>query len=92
MDLSFARLCDLSEATSVSVSDEVLEHWAADPVSNPPVRHAMVCTAPGVLKRVLEFVTKSRRHFRDVSVFPSYDQAAKWMHLTPSTDSQTPGR
>ena len=80
-DLSFSRLCDLSEATSISISDEMIERWASDPIASPPVPHAVVCTAPVVMKRVLEYVSSARRHLHEVLVFPSYEAAAKWMHL-----------
>jgi len=75
VDPTFARICDLSDVTSVSVSDESLDAWAADPVSNPPVRHAIICSAPPVLERVLDYIALSRKQFREVSVFPTYDQA-----------------
>jgi hypothetical protein len=88
IDPLFVRLCDLSGVTTVSVSEEALDQWAADPISNPPVRHALVCTTPNVLKRVLDFVTKSRRLHRDVSVFPTYRQPATWMRLTQPNDSR----
>jgi hypothetical protein len=78
-DPSFGRLCDLSALTDVRVSDESLDLWVTDPVSNPPVRHAIVCNTPAVLKRVLDYVRLSRKQFREVSVFPSYEQAADWM-------------
>lgn len=67
IDRSFTRLCDLSAATSVSASEEAVAAWAADPISNPAVRHALVCSAPNVWKRALEFVAKSRSYFREVS-------------------------
>jgi hypothetical protein len=79
VDPSFARICDLSSITDVQVSDESLDAWAADPISNPPVRHAIVCYRPPVLKRVLDYVRLSRKQFREVSVFPSYEQAEEWM-------------
>ncbi len=84
-DLSFSRLCDLSAATSVSVSDEMLEQWASDPIATPPVPHAVICTSPLVMKQVLKYVSSARRHLHDVSVFPNYQAAAKWMHLERGT-------
>jgi len=78
-DPSFARICDLSGITDVRVSDEALDAWAGDLISNPPVRHAIVCDRPPVLKRVLDYVRLSRKQFREVSVFPTYEQAAEWM-------------
>jgi hypothetical protein len=85
-DPSFGRICDLSTLTDVRVSDESLDLWVTDPVSNPPVRHAIVCNTSPVLKRVLDYVRLSRKQFREVSVFPSYEQAADWMareHKSP---------
>ena len=61
------------------VSDESLEFWVTDPISNPPVRHAIVCDTPPVLKRVLDYVRLSREHFREVSVFPTCEQALEWI-------------
>jgi hypothetical protein len=78
-DLSFARICDLSEVTGVSVSDEALEAWVADPISSPAVRHALVCSAPPVVKRVVDYIALSRKQFHQVSVFPTYDQAMDWL-------------
>src|SRR5689334_13077125 len=72
-DPSFARLCDLSGLTDVSVSDESLDLWVTDPISNPPVRHAIVCDTPPVMKRVLDYIRLSRKQFRDVSVFPTLE-------------------
>ncbi len=80
-DPSFPRICDLSEVTAVSVSDESLDAWVANPISNPPVQHALICSAPLVLKRVLDYMALSRKQFREVSVFPTYDQALDWMKL-----------
>jgi hypothetical protein len=78
-DPSFGRICDLSALTDVCISDESLGLWVADPISNPPVRHAIVCDTAPVLKRVLDYVRLSRKQFREVSVFPTYEQAADWM-------------
>ena len=78
-DPSFGRICDLSDLTGVQISDQSLDLWVTDPVSNPPVRHAIVCDTPPVLKRVLDYVRLSRKQFREVSVFPTYEQAADWM-------------
>jgi hypothetical protein len=79
VDPSFGRICDLSALTDVRVSDESLDLWVMNPTSSSPVRHAIVCSTPPVLKRVLDYVRLSRKQFRDVSVFPSYEQAADWM-------------
>ena len=78
-DPSFVRICDLSAVTDVSISAESLDAWAASSVSNPPVRHAVICSAAPILKRVLEYVQLSRKQFREVSVFPTYDQASEWI-------------
>jgi hypothetical protein len=78
-ELSFARICDLSELTDVSVTAEALGAWTSSAISNPPVRHAIVCSAAPVLKQVLDFVTLSRRAFRDITVFPTYDKAMDWL-------------
>jgi hypothetical protein len=78
-DRSFPRVCDLSAVTAVSVSTESLDGWAADPVSNPRVDHAVICNAPPVLERVLEFVQLSRKAFRNVSVFPTHEKAMDWL-------------
>jgi hypothetical protein len=84
LDPSFARICDLSDVTYVSISDESLDAWAADPISNPHVRHAIICGTAPVLERVLDYVSLSRKQFREVSVFPTYDQAADWMRRDKS--------
>lgn len=78
-DPAFARICDLSNVTDVSVSSESLDAWAADPISNPPVQHAIICSASPVLKRVLDYVRLSRKQYREISVFPTYEQAADWI-------------
>ena len=76
---SFGRICDLTALSDVQISDESLDLWVTNPISNPPVRHAIVCNTPPVLKRVLDYVRLSRRQFRQVSVFPSYEQAVDWI-------------
>ena len=78
-DLSYRRMCDLSEATTISISEEALRQWADDPVGSPPVPHAVICTSPLVLKRVLDYVTYARSNHHDVSVFPSYEAATAWI-------------
>lgn len=79
VDPSFERICDLSNVSEVRVSDESLDAWVGDPVSNPPVRHAIICSAPAITKRVLDYVRLSRAQFRDVSIFPSSEKAAEWL-------------
>ena len=83
-DPSFGRICDLSGLTDVRVSDESLNLWVTNPISNPPVRHAIVCDTPPVLKRVLDYVRLSRERFREVSVFPTCKQAAEWIERESS--------
>src|SRR6185436_20726851 len=61
---AFTRICDLSKVTDVSVSNESLNGWVADPNSNPTVRHAIICDAAPVLKRVLDFVALTRKQYR----------------------------
>jgi len=78
-DRSFARVCDLSNVTNVSISAESLDAWASDPVSNPLVLHAIISDAPLVLKRVLDFIALSRQAFREISVFPTRDKAMDWL-------------
>jgi hypothetical protein len=88
MDLSYRRLCDLSQATSISISEEALRQWADDPVGTPPVPHAVICTAPLVLKRVLNYVSYARSNHHDVSVFPSDEAASAWIsRSSPMTDA-----
>ena len=79
-DPMFARICDLSEVSDVEVSDNSLDAWAADPVSNPPVRHAIICNAPPIMKRVLDYMRLSRKQFREVSIFPDFDKAFEWLN------------
>lgn len=57
----------------------MLQQWANDPITSPPVPHAVICTAPVVVKRVLEYISYVRRNHHDVSVFPSYEAATAWM-------------
>jgi hypothetical protein len=78
-DPTFDRICDLSDVSEVRVSDETLDAWAVNPISNPPVRHAIICKAPAIAKRVFDYVKLSRRNFREVSIFPSYEKAVEWL-------------
>jgi hypothetical protein len=75
----FARICDLTDATDVNVSEAVMKRWAEDPIMDRSVPHAIVCSDPLVMSRVLEFIRRSRTHLRDASVFPTFDQAADWI-------------
>ena len=78
-DPSFGRLCDLSEVSDVNISDRSLDAWAADPISNPPVRHAIICNAPPIMKRVLDYIRLSRKQFREISIFPDSNKAFDWL-------------
>ena len=75
----FARICDLTAATAMNVSEELMKRWAEDPVMDRSARHAIVCTTPAVMSNVLEFIKESRTHSRDASVFPTFDQAEDWI-------------
>jgi hypothetical protein len=75
----FARICDLTQATGVSVSEALMKRWAEDPVMDRSARHAIVCTDPAVMSNVLQFIRESRIHFRVASVFPTFDQAENWI-------------
>ena len=85
-DPAFARICDLSDVTDVSVSSESLDAWAADPISNPIVWHAIICSTSRVLERVLEYVRLSRKQSSQVAVFPTYEQAADWIRRNQWSD------
>lgn len=76
---SFARICDLSEATNMNVSEGLMKRWAEDPVMDRSARHAIVCSDTAVMRNVLEFIRESRNHSRDASVFPTFDQAENWI-------------
>jgi hypothetical protein len=75
----FARICDLTAATTMNVSEELMKRWAEDPVMDRSARHAIVCAAPAIMSNVLEFIKVSRSHARDASVFPTFDQAEEWI-------------
>jgi hypothetical protein len=75
----FARICDLTAATALNVSEELMKRWAEDPVMDRSARHAIVCTTPAVMSNVLEFIKAARIHSRDASVFPTFDQANEWI-------------
>ena len=76
---SFARICDLTQATEMNVSERLMKRWAADPVMDRSARHAIVCTDPVIMTNVLQFIRESRSHLRDASVFPTFNQAAEWI-------------
>jgi hypothetical protein len=79
----FSRICDLTDATGVSVSDEFVTKWAKDPIMEGTARHAFVCTRPAIMGPVLEFVRQSRAHSREVLVFPTFSQAENWVERRP---------
>ncbi|MEY2545899.1 MAG: hypothetical protein QOG48_1016 [Verrucomicrobiota bacterium] len=81
----FSRICDLTKVTVVDISDDVLNQWAADPIIDANARHAVVCSKPAVMTSVLDFVARSRRYSRDISVFPNYDQAKNWIDKREET-------
>jgi len=76
---SFARICDLTQATEMNVSERLMKRWAADPVMDRSARHTIVCTDPVIMTNVLQFIRESRSHLRDASVFPTFNQAAEWI-------------
>ena len=76
---SFARICDLTQATEMNVSEAFMKRWAEDPVMDRNARHAIVCTDPAIMSNVLNFIRESRVHLRDASVFPTFDQAEHWI-------------
>jgi hypothetical protein len=76
---SFARICDLTAATQMNLSEALLKGWAEDPVMDRSARHAIVCSDPAVMSTVLQFIRESRIHLRDASVFPTFDQAENWV-------------
>ena len=80
-DQSFDRIWDLSGATSLDLSQELLHEFAATSLSLERVQRAIVCVAPRVAERVLDFVSECRKFHRDVLLFPTQDQAADWMGL-----------
>jgi len=75
----FSRICDLTAATQMNVSQALMKRWAEDPVMDRSARHAIVCSDPAVMSNVLEFIRESRVHLRDASVFPTVDQAENWV-------------
>ncbi len=83
VDPTFSRLCDLREVTSGTFSGQALEDWAADPISNPPVRHAVICTNPRAIHLATDFARRSRRYHREVSVFPTEEHARAWLSEGP---------
>lgn len=76
---TFARICDLTAATDMNVSEALMKRWAEDPVMSRSARHAIVCTDPAVMSSVLQFIKEFRIHSRDASVFPTFDQAENWI-------------
>ena len=82
---SFRRLCDLSQVSDVDVSNESLDAWVSDPISNPPVRHAIICNAAPTMKRVLDYIRLSRKQYREISIFPDSNKAFEWLGGQDST-------
>ena len=80
-DPSFDRIWDLSGATSLDLSQKVLQTFAAKLLSGERVQWAIVCGAPRVADRLLDFVSECRKFHRDVLLFPTQDQAVDWMGL-----------
>ena len=78
-DPTFDRIWDLSEATSLTFSDETLHQFAEKSLSGVLVRRAIVCVAPEIVSRVLEFVAESRLFQRDIVIFPTRKEAEEWL-------------
>lgn len=83
-DPTFSRIWDLTEATELAVSDEVLRGFAAHSLSDPTVRRAIACLAPSIVQRVLSFASLSRSFNQDLALFPSRREAEEWIAATPS--------
>jgi hypothetical protein len=81
----FSRICDLTAATDINVSEALMKRWAEDPVMDRGARHAIVCTDPAMMSSVLQFIRESRIHLRDASVFPTFDQAQDWIREQPES-------
>ena len=81
----FARICDLTAATGMNVSEALVKRWAEDPVMDRGARHAIVCTDPDMMSNVLHYIRESRIHLRDASVFPTFDQAETWIREQPES-------
>lgn len=79
-DPSFDRIWNLTGATALQLSDETLNRFAERSLSAPGVRRAIVCVAPAVVARVLDFVAASRHFNRDVAVFPTLASATAWIN------------
>lgn len=79
----FSRICDLTSATDINVSEALMKKWAEDPIMDRSARHAIVCTDPTVMTNVLQFIRESRIHLRDALVFPTFDQAENWIRENP---------
>lgn len=78
-DPTFDRIWDLSAATRLTFSDEALQQFAEKSLSGVKVRRAIVCVAPEIVSRVLEFVEESRRFHRDIVIFPTRQEAEEWI-------------
>jgi hypothetical protein len=76
---NFSRIVDLTKVTGWQFSEGALNQWAASPNIDGAARRAVVCTKASIMTGVLDFIARARRHARDVSVFPDYDQAKRWI-------------
>ncbi len=81
-DPAFDRIWDLSGVAEVQLSDEVLHQFASHSLSNPNVHRAIVCVAPQVVQRALDFVSACQQRHQPVSIFPTSAQATEWMEQT----------
>jgi len=80
-DPTYDRVWDFAEVTQLQMSDDLLRRFAERSLSAPAVRRAIVCLAPQVVARVLELVDESRESNRDIALFPSREEALKWLAL-----------
>jgi hypothetical protein len=76
---TFSRIVDLTNVTAWQFSDAALNQWAAAINIDGSARRAIVCTKPIIMTHVLDFISRARRHARDISVFHDYEQAKRWI-------------
>ena len=76
---AFSRIIDMTNVTAIEMSDTMLNEWASDPMIDSNARRALVCTKPEVMTSMLDYIARARRHSIDVSVFPDYDAAKRWI-------------
>lgn len=81
-DPTFDRIWDLSGVAEMQLSDEVLRQFASHSLSNSNVQRAIVCVAPQVVQRALDFVSACQRRHQPVSIFPTSAQATEWIEQT----------